>query len=144
MTVIILLLTILLIVAYLLRDRFSITFIQRHEKQFTVMAAAAAVIGGLVLFAHSRGFEPRLGIVVGAFGILTLIARQQTEWVLHTFKRLGCSCNPFAHRLFSPILGWPLFFMGLIIATPPALWVDLIGVAIVYVIAIGYARWTKA
>jgi hypothetical protein len=42
--------------------------------------------------------------------------------------------------LFSPVLGWPLFLIGLTIATPPALWIDLIGVAIIYVIAVAYAR----
>lgn len=144
MSILILFLSILLITAYLLRNQLPAGFVRQHERQFAAAAAIAALLGALVLLTHSRGFESRLGILVGALGLLTLIARQQADWVLRTFKDLGFDWNPFAQPFFSPILGWPLLFMGLIIATPPAIWVDLIGVAIVYAIAIGYARWKKA
>lgn len=143
MSVLILLICILLIAAYVLRKRLSIPFIRQHEKQFAGAAVAAAIIGGLVLFVQSRGFEPKLGVLISVLGILTLIAKQQSSWVLGTLRDQGIDWNPFAQRLLSPLLGWPLFFMGLIIATPPAIWVDLIGVIIVYLIAIGYAQWNR-
>lgn len=143
MSVLILFICILLIGAYLLRRRLPTSFIRRHEKQFAGAAAAAAIIGGLVLLVQVRGFEPKLGVLVGALGLLTLIARQQSSWVLDALRNQGIDWNPFTQRLFSPLLGWPLFFMGLIIATPPAIWVDLIGVIIVYLIAIGYAQWKR-
>lgn len=143
MSILILFICILLIAAYLLRRRLPISFIRRYEKQFAGAAAAAAIIGGLVLLVQVRGFEPKLGVLVGALGLLTLIARQQSHWVLGALRDQGIDWNPFTQRLFSPLLGWPLFFMGLIIATPPAIWVDLIGVIIVYLIAIGYARWKR-
>ncbi len=108
------------------------------------VTAAVTLISGLLLTARVGGFEPKLGVFIGMLGLVTLIAKQQSDTVLHTLEGSGVHWNPFAHRLFSPILGWPLFLMGVIIATPPGLWVDLIGVAIIYGIATAYAQRKKS
>lgn len=139
-----LLITVFLLGAYLLRKRIPTEFFRQHERQMAGVAAAATFISGLLLTARVGDFEAKLGVFIGMLGLVTLIAKQQPDTVLHAFERFGSHWNPFTHRFFSPILGWPLFLMGVIIATPPALWVDLIGVAIVYWIAVAYAQRKKS
>jgi hypothetical protein len=140
MYILFLLITILLLGAYLFRNQIPTPFFRENEKQVAAAAAIATFISGLWLTARIGGFEPKLGVFISMLGLLTLIAKQHSATVVHFLQSLGSDWNPFTHRLFSPVLGWPLFLIGLTIATPPALWIDLIGVAIIYVIAVAYAR----
>ncbi|QBQ54083.1 hypothetical protein [Nitrosococcus wardiae] len=138
------LITVFLLGAYFLRNQVPIKFLQQHEKQVAGVTAGVTFLSGILLTAEAGGFEPKLGIFLSMLGLLTLIAKQHPDTVLRALEGLGSYWNPFTHRFFSPILGWPLFLMGLVIATPPALWIDLIGVAIIYGIAVVYAQQKKS
>lgn len=144
MYTLLLLITVCLLGAYFLRNQVPIRFLQQHEKQAAGATAVATFLSGFLLIAGVSGFEPRLGILISMLGLLTWIAKQHPDTVLRALEGLGSYWNPFTHRFFSPLLGWPLFLMGLVIATPPALWIDLIGVVIIYGIAVVYAQQNKS
>lgn len=139
-----LLITVFLLGAYMLRNQVPIRFLQQHEKQAAGVTAGVIFITGILLMTRLGDFEAALGIFIGMLGLVTLLAKQHPDSTLRMLERLGIHWNPFTHRFFSPVLGWPLFLMGLVIATPPALWIDLIGVAIIYGIAVAYAQQKKS
>ncbi|MGR6035039.1 MAG: hypothetical protein ACU4EQ_09705 [Candidatus Nitrosoglobus sp.] len=135
-----LLVTIFLLGAYFLRDQIPIEFFRQNEKQVASVTAVVVFITGLLLTARVGGFSPKLGVFIATLGLLTLIAKQHPDTVLRTLEGFGGSWNPFTHRFFSPLLGWPLFLIGIVLIVPPGFWIDLITIAIIYGIAVAYAQ----
>jgi hypothetical protein len=135
-----LLVTIFLLGAYFLRNQVPIEFVRQHEKQVATATAVATFISGLLLIAQIGGFGHKVGIFIAMLGLLTLIAKQQPDIVPRTLQELESHWNPFTHPSFSPIMGWPLFLMGIVMVVPPGFWIDLISIAIIYWIAVLYAQ----
>lgn len=140
MYILLLLITIFLLGAYFLRNQIPIDFFRQYEKQVAIVTAAVTFVSGLLLTVRIGGFEPRVGVLVATLGLLTLIAKQQPGAVLRTLEELGGKWNPFTHPLLAPILGWPLFIIGVVLIVPPGFWIDLITVVIIYGIAVIYTQ----
>jgi hypothetical protein len=135
-----LLVTIFLLGAYFLRDQIPIKFFRQNEKQVASVTAVVVFITGLLLTTRVGGFAPKVGVFIATLGLLTLIAKQQPGTVLRTLEGFGGNWNPLTHRFFSPLLGWPLFLIGIVLIVPPGFWIDLITIAIIYGIAVAYAQ----
>lgn len=140
MYILLLLITIFLLGAYFLRDQIPIDFFRQYEKQVAIVTATVTFVSGLLLTVRIGGFEPRVGVLVATLGLLTLIAKQQPGTVLRTLEELGGKWNPFTHPLLFPILGWPLFIVGVVLIVPPGFWIDLITIVIIYGIAVIYTQ----
>jgi hypothetical protein len=138
-----LLVTIFLLGAYFLRSQIPIEFFRQNEKQVAAAAAVVTFITGLLLIARIGGFEHKLGIFIAMLGLLTVIAKQQPGIVPHALQELESRWNPSTHPLLSPIMGWPLFLMGVVLIVPPGFWIDLITIAIIYWIAVWYTKKPK-
>lgn len=135
--------TIFLLGAYFLRSRIPIEFFRQNEKQVAAAAAVVTFITGLLLIARIGGFGHKVGIFIVMLGLLTLIAKQQPNIVPHALQELGSRWNPSTYPLLSPIMGWPLVLMGVVLIVPPGFWIDLISIAIIYGIAVLYTKKSK-